>query len=146
MSRRLVLLAILAAAAAGLVGCSDYPDPLSGRCPTLWELRIQDITATSARLTWETDRLSIVRIKLRPHGGLERLIEEDVSSNLHDVTLTDLFPETDYEVEVIPAAERLGGICADSTELTFRTDVLPPSPDPERSPVGDPDAPPPIVP
>jgi len=136
---------VMAALLAGL-GCSDYPDPYSDRCPTIWELEVNDITAATAVLTWETDRRSLARVRVRPPSGVERLIEDQVPSNVFTLVLDQLLPETDYVVKVVPAAENFGGVCGDPVTIEFRTRPVNPIPDAGGDPVPDPTPPPPLVP
>lgn len=102
-SGKLAALGLAAAAmAAALTGCSDYPseDPL--RCGTIWEVQVTERTATSVRVTWETDRSSFTRIRYRPveTDGVQELFEVLDAETFHDVVLDDLRPNTLYEFEV----------------------------------------------
>ncbi len=136
-ARRPAAASALAAAILAMAGCSEFPDPYTNRCPTISRLVLSELTSVGARLSWETDRLGVTRVQLRKPDGLEELIEDRTQKNVHAVTLANLFPDTDYRVEILP--DRGLGTCDGAEVVEFRTRPLREESAPPTSPVTDPE-------
>ncbi len=97
-----------------LVGCGHSPVEII-KGPYL-----QNVTATSITIMWETNRPAISKVSYRQlNQPLHQLLNPS-RAKIHEVTLTDLEPETRYEYEVA------SGLV--SARSWFRTAVAPNTP------------------
>lgn len=126
--RVLVALSV-AVLVAALTGCSAYPDPYTGICPEVEDLRVSDITSTTARIRWRTiTHLTQAYLRIQTDRAPERVFRGTERLSDHDVTLEDLIPGAPYEVIVV---KDLGGRddfediptpCGAEVGIQFRTD------------------------
>lgn len=141
---RLVPVALLLAAL--LLGCSSYPDPYTGICPSLEDVRVTDLTATSARVRFESDHLMQAYLRVSPSNGPERVVRGSGRALQHDVLLEDLQPDTPYRVVLVKDLRGQGDFedlvvpCGADETLGFRTRSLE-APTTTGTPVPDPPAP-----
>lgn len=126
--RVLVALAVGVVVAA-LAGCSAYPDPYTGICPEVEDLRVSDITSTTARIRWATvTHLTQAYLRIRNDRAPERIHRGSERTSAHDVTLQDLIPGAPYEVIVVKDLGGQGDFqdiptpCGAEEGIRFRTD------------------------
>jgi hypothetical protein len=86
---------------SGLLGCSEYRDPYTGICPSIEDLEIRSITATTAHVFWRSDHLMISLVKYRPDDGPERIFRGTTRAIEHDILLENLFPTSRYRVTLV---------------------------------------------
>ncbi|XP_051951417.1 collagen alpha-1(XII) chain-like isoform X2 [Xyrauchen texanus] len=107
---------------------SDMPsEPLIDRgvtlpLPTAGELRINEVTHSSMRLTWDAAPGNVRKyiIKYRREDGEQK--EKEVNGDITTLVLTNLRSQTEYSLDVTPVYDEGSGTPVDGTAIT---DVVP---------------------
>jgi hypothetical protein len=88
------------------------------------DVRVSEITTTSAVITWTTNVPAYGNLQYRRVGaGLNTLVEGDALTTSHRIALTDLRPDTEYSFRVSAQAD---GAYATTPNYTFRTALIRP--------------------
>jgi len=130
MKRPLAALLTVAATLVCLAGCSDYQDEFAAEPMIIFQLDVVNVTNTTATITWSTSKKGSSEVYYKRVTSYEDLVRDDTEVLEHAVTLTNLFPQTEYTCRVI--SRNGDGYSEEWQDIVFTTKpnpaVLPPEP------------------
>ena len=93
--------------------------------PIISNIRVINITGTSATILWDTDEASASQVKYGLTGAYGNTKTDSALETTHQIDLTGLSPDTVYHFQVISTDEK--GNTSSSGDQTFKTlDTIPP--------------------
>jgi hypothetical protein len=111
---------------AFLTGCSEYPHDFATTEMEIFNLKIDELTASSARLTWETSKKGSTEVYYKRISSVEKVYldnESDDGTLDHVVILKDLAPQEDYFCRIISRNDN--GYMLEIDDVVFTTNPYP---------------------
>ena len=107
---------------AFLAGCSEYPYDFANTDMQIFEIEIDEITTSTARITWKTSKKGTTEVYYKRISSVEKIIISDEGNDIvldHRVILKDLVPQEDYFCRIISQNDSEYKLEID--DLTFTT-------------------------